>query len=225
MMAASQVRADARNPASGACGLIQLLPATLAQLGWAGTPEEFRQLGAVEQLPYVEAHLQPYVHYGIDAADRLYRVVLMPSSVAAGHDADTVIAARDGQSAEAYERSRWLDADYDGTITVCDLRRAVERHYDTPRWHELVERLERASGAAAGAPAANDGAGPADLRTRSGVLSALEALGYDRVHYSPASAVRAFQQRSGLATDGIAGPRTRAALIAALEENELPYRI
>jgi len=54
---------------------------------------------------------------------------------------------------------------------------------------------------------------------------ALEALGFDRQSYSYTTAVRAFQQRSGLSADGVVGPRTRAALISALEENGIPYTV
>src|SRR5205807_2362594 len=75
MLAESQVRADAWNARTDAGGLIQLLPSALADVGWAGPTEEFRRLNAAEQLPYVEAYLQPYVHFGLGSAARLYQVV------------------------------------------------------------------------------------------------------------------------------------------------------
>ena len=216
MMAESSVKASARNAASNASGLIQFLPSTLAHLGWTGTPQSFRQLTADQQLPFVEAHFRPYVHFGLDSAARVYQVVFLPSSLSLGSGMGAVIAKKGGLNSAVYDRNRGLDTDFNGAITVGELQQAIERHYNSARWQEILQRLNDVGGA----PADNSGdEGAIDLRTQSGVFDALEALGFDRQSYSYTAAVRAFQQRSGLSADGVVGPRTRAALTAALDDN------
>src|SRR4051812_17017259 len=61
--AESGVSASAENAASGASGLIQLMPFNLASVGWAGTPQTFRQLSAEAQLLYVERYFEPWKAY------------------------------------------------------------------------------------------------------------------------------------------------------------------
>ena len=59
MCAESSVSASAENAASGASGLIQLMPFNLPSVGWTGTSQAFRQLSAEAQLPYVERYFEP----------------------------------------------------------------------------------------------------------------------------------------------------------------------
>jgi len=221
MMAESNVRAAAKNPSSNASGLIQFLPSTLAHLGWTGTPEDFRKLTAEQQLPYVEAYFQPYVHFGLNSAARVYQVVFLPGSLPIGSDFSTVIAEKGGINSAVYDRNRGLDVNFDGRITVGELQQAIERHYTAPRWQEIMDRLNAASGSEDSGD--NGDSDPIDLRMPSGLADALEALGFDRDHYSFPAAVRAFQMRSGLSADGIVSPKTRAALRSALDENEIGY--
>lgn len=221
MMAESNVKANAKNPTSNASGLIQFLPSTLKHLGWTDSPEAFRRLDADEQLPYVEAHFKPYAHFGLDTAARVYQVVFLPSSLSLGSSMNTIIAKKGGLNAAVYDRNRGLDTNLDGTIRVGELQQAIERHYNSARWREIVQRLDAALNDAGQGDL--EGEAPIDLRTTDGVFDALEALGFDRRHYSYASAVRAFQARSGLSTDGIVGPRTRAALTTALADNDIAY--
>ena len=127
MMAESNVRADAQNPRSNASGLIQFLPKTLVGLGWTGTPESFRRLTADDQLPYVEAYFQPYAHFVLDSAARVYQVVFLPSSLSLGSSMDTVIAEKNGLNAGVYDRNRGMDTNLDGVITVGELQQATLR--------------------------------------------------------------------------------------------------
>jgi hypothetical protein len=234
MMAESAVKAAARNPSSDASGLIQFLPSTLAHLGWTGTTAAFRQLSADQQLRYVEAYFQPYVHYNLDTAARVYQVVFLPSSLTLGESFNTVIAQKDGINPNVYDSNRGLDANFDGKITLGELQQAIERHFNDARWQEIAQRLDAVDGAESrpsnpggtgGGGNQGGGAGAIDLRTQSGVSEALEALGFDRKHYSYAAAVRAFQQRSGLSTDGVVGPRTRASLTTALDDNGIAFTV
>ena len=220
MMAESNVTANARNATSDASGLIQFLPSTLTHLGWRGTPAQFRQLNADQQLGYVEAYFQPYVHSGLNSAARVYQAVFLPSSLALGSGFGIVIAQRGGVNSIVYDRNRGLDANFDGRITVGELQQAIERHFNSPRWQEIAQRLDSVGGGQDSPGSGSSSGGAAvDLRTQSGIFDALEELGFDRKHYTYAAAVRAFQQRSGLSTDGIVGPRTRAALTTALIDN------
>lgn len=221
MMAESNVRADAKNPNSNASGLIQFLPKTLIGLGWTGTPESFRRLTADDQLPYVEAYFQPYVHFVLNSAARVYQVVFLPSSLSLGSSMDTVIAEKGGLNAGVYDRNRGLDTNLDGAITVGELQQAIERHYNSPRWHEIVKRLDIAGTVGDGVDSGDTAA--IDLRTPDGVFDALESLGFDRASYSYSAAVRAFQRQSGLSPDGIVGQHTRSALRDALDENGIAY--
>jgi hypothetical protein len=227
MMAESAVKAAARNPISNASGLIQFLPSTLTHLGWTRTPEEFRRLNADQQLRYVEAYFQPYVHYGLDSAARVYQVVFLPSSLPLGSGFSTVIARKGGLNSAVYDRNRGLDSDFNGAITVGELQSAIERHYNAPRWQEIAERLDQIGGGRPGSNWNGSAGDPdaIDLRTPEGVFDALEALGFERRHYSYVAAVRAFQKRSGLAADGIVGPRTRKALTTALDDNDIAFTI
>jgi hypothetical protein len=77
MCAESQVSASAVNPASGASGLIQLMPFNLPGVGWHGTPQAFRQLTAEAQLPYVERYFEPWKRYGLTSVNRLYQAVFL----------------------------------------------------------------------------------------------------------------------------------------------------
>lgn len=49
---------SARNPRSGAVGLIQFMPRTLRSVGWDKGPEAFARLSAGQQAPYVERYFQ-----------------------------------------------------------------------------------------------------------------------------------------------------------------------
>lgn len=217
MMNESGVKANARNAASNASGLIQFLPSTLVGLGYKGTPDAFRKLSADAQLPYVEKFFQPYVHFGLNTTARVYLAVFLPSILRQNPTNNTVIAQKGGLNATVYDRNRGLDLNFDGKITVGELQQAIEKQFNSSRWQEIVARLNDAQDSS---PADNgDQQDDAlDLRTQSGIQDALEALGFDRAHYTFTAAVRAFQKRSGLSADGIVGPKTRGALTAALDE-------
>ena len=80
MCAESGVSASAENVASGASGLIQLMPFNLPGVGWDGTPQAFRQLSAEAQLPYVERYFEPWKAYGLSSVNRLYQAVFLPGT-------------------------------------------------------------------------------------------------------------------------------------------------
>ncbi len=61
-----------------------------------------------------------------------------------------------------------------------------------------------------------------DLQTTAGLMRGLKAVGFHIGQVSLLTAVRGFQWRVGLPTDGVAGSRTRAALATALSEAGVP---
>ena len=158
----------------------------------------------------------------MNSAARVYQVVFLPSSLPLGSSFNTVIAKKGGLNSGVYDRNRGLDVNYDGAITVGELQQAIERHYNAPRWQEISQRLDGAGG---GQSDNSGGDAAIDLRTQDGVFDALDALGFDRSHYSYIAAVRAFQRRSGLSADGVVGPRTRNALTTALEDNGIAFTL
>ena len=225
MMAESNVKANAHNASSNASGLIQFLPSTLQRVGWTDTPEEFRQLSADDQLPYVQSYFQPYVHFNLDTAARVYQVVFLPSSLSLGSSMDTVIVEQGGVNSSAYPGNRGLDTNNDGAITVGELQQAIDRHHNSPRWQEIAARLNDAAGSGGGG-GSTGGSGDAstiNLSTQDGIFNALEALGFDRQSFTFTAAVRAFQQQAGLTPDGVVGPHTRSALAAALTDSNIAF--
>ena len=142
MMKESSLRADAYNPSSNASGLIQFLPSTLANLGWTGTPEEFREIGAEDQLPWIEAFLLPSSKFGLDSAGKLYQAVFMPNSLRQASSDDMALIDVRGINSDRYDRNRGLDIDGDGRITVGELQQAVEACKKTPEWRLISNRVQ-----------------------------------------------------------------------------------
>jgi hypothetical protein len=138
MYAESSVSAAAENAASGASGLIQLMPFNLPSVGWAGTPQAFRQLSAEAQLPYVERYFEPWKAYGLTSVNRLYQAVFLPGTLSRGSSDGTVICERNGFLSEAYAANMSVDAGNKGYITVGDLHAAVDRRTTGQRWTEIV---------------------------------------------------------------------------------------
>jgi hypothetical protein len=149
MCAESSVSASAENAASGASGLIQLMPFNLPSVGWAGTPQAFRQLSAEAQLPYVERYFEPWKSYGLTSVNRLYQAVFLPGTLSRGSSDGTVICERNGFLSDAYAANASVDTGNKGYITVGDLRAAVYRRTTGQRWTEIVALFEASANAAA----------------------------------------------------------------------------
>lgn len=110
---------SAKNPVSGATGLIQFMPSTAAGLGTSTLA--LSRMTAVEQLDYVEAYFKPYTGRLTTLGDT-YMAVLWP--VAMGK-ADTSILWQ-SPSIE-YRQNEGLDANYDGKITKLEAYQPVNR--------------------------------------------------------------------------------------------------
>lgn len=107
----------ARNPASGATGLIQFLPSTATALGT--TVAELAELSFPAQLSFVVRffrELGPRVE-AYPTCDLLYLAVFFPRAVV---QPDAFVIARRGEP--AYDQNRGLDTNGDGTLTRGDVR-------------------------------------------------------------------------------------------------------
>jgi len=115
-------------------GLIGFLPATLARLGWTGSPEEFWLLSIAEQLPYVARFYGPWCGR-IRRGGDLYLATFWPAAVGAPDDA--IIAAQGGPHQIVWEQNPALRGE-DGSITAGSVRavvlRAMERAAQRPRY-------------------------------------------------------------------------------------------
>ncbi len=217
MMSESGVKPNAHNRNGGASGLIQFMPDTLRGLGWNRTPQEFRMLSASAQLPWVAAYFSPWKKTGapFDSAGRVYQAVFLPGTLAKVKAPSGVLAAKAGVLGWAYESNAVFDANGDGRITLGELTASVKRNAKGPRWRELATRL----GLEVPALEDIDGDGIFEVVTMFEVQHALTVLGFEPgatdgiVGPKTRAAIRAFQAKSGtLRDDGIAGPRTRAEL-------------
>lgn len=102
-----------RNAAgSGACGLIQFMPATAAGLGYS--MRELEQMTAEQQLDVVQQYFRPY-HRRIKSLSDMYIAILLPKYI--GRPDDALLFSRGGI---AYRQNAGLDADRDGKITKAE---------------------------------------------------------------------------------------------------------
>jgi len=101
-----------RNPASGATGLIQFLPATAKGLGT--TVDALAAMSATDQLEYVREYFKPWIGRLATLPD-LYMAILWPSAIGKV-DATPIFVA----GSREYEQNRGLDKDRDGAITKAE---------------------------------------------------------------------------------------------------------
>lgn len=168
------------NPSGGARGLNQMMPETLR---WLGAPANFERLSAEQQLPWIErliAQSEALIGGPFSSAARYYHANFFPATLARGGAPNTVVVARDANSAlerSAYAANVGLDVDHDGAITLADLDavllRVRRRHAESvARLAAAVEALQPHEPDQAPRPARARG-----LEVWIGVAMALGALG------------------------------------------------
>ncbi|RMG19094.1 MAG: lytic transglycosylase domain-containing protein [Bacteroidetes bacterium] len=114
---------------TGAVGLIQFTPAAARKLNVS--PERLRAMDAIQQLDYVYQYLQQVKvkHGNFEHLNDLYLAVLAPEAL--GKDYCYTIFARPSPE---YERNAILDENQDGSVTVSDIDRRMERMFPTAYW-------------------------------------------------------------------------------------------
>lgn len=212
--AESGMSAKAENPRSSATGILQWMQVHWQK--WGFTRAQFAALPADEQIQYALKYLAPFKG-ALTSSAAIYTAVFLPAFVHEADDPTYVLCARGEKLGWAYSANAVFDADGDGRITVGELDDAIHRNWTGPRCAEMLARAGITDAPAWATP------DPEDLRTTFGVQRVLSRLGYDLgpsgVDGMPGTftrlAVVHFQQRSGLVADGLVGPNTRAALLAA----------
>lgn len=120
----SKLDPKARNPYSGATGLIQFMPTTARSLGTS--VNDLATMSAVEQLDYVYKYFK-MVGVGNGSLGDLYMAVFMPKYV--GSPDATVLGQQgaEGFTGKVYDQNRVLDSNKDGVITVADVKQSVAK--------------------------------------------------------------------------------------------------
>lgn len=114
---------QAVNPHTGASGLIQIMPANVAQFGV--TLGQLRKMSATKQLDLVEQWFRKAGATNITRPADHYLAVFNPAHV--GKPSDFVLYA---EGEKGYAQNKVLDFDKDGTIRVDDVARLVEKVLD-----------------------------------------------------------------------------------------------
>ena len=136
--AESGMSPTAFHPGSNAGGLIGFMPSILSGLGWRGSPEEFRQLSATQQIPYVEAYYRPYAAQLAGGDEGLvYAANFLPGRLGRALNGQPLTSAGEG----FYESNRILDRDRDGHITTTDLRTHLAIQNQGARWTAIEREL------------------------------------------------------------------------------------
>lgn len=226
-MSESGVNAKAFNPAGGASGLNQAMPATLPGMGWTRGGEEYRKLSALEQLPYVERfYSAPNLRGRLVTTAAWYVATFLPAFIAQAADPKSVLAAKGatGIRGLAYTANAVFDVNKDSTITVDELDAAIARACVGARWASIERKMRQVLGLSG--PVEDLEPLALDVGTYAGIQRALLALG---IYPSPgnvdgipgpktSASIVAFQIATGLRPDGVVGPLTRAALTKALAD-------
>ncbi len=226
--------ANAHNPHGDASGICQMMPATLGGLGFVGGWEAFARLPLEDQIqPWCVRYYRSYANR-MHTAALAYLATFLPAYLDEGYRLlhgigeltdDTVIAARGGRLGWAYAANAVFDANGDGAITVGELGQAIVRNCVGSRWSTIAENVSRVASLRPPVPTTiPDGI---DLRTTLGLQRSLVLLGYPLAIDASRgpltiAATRAFQSAHNLLPDGLVGPRTRQALVDALQALRSP---
>lgn len=125
MYSESQFNADVENhKGSGAVGLIQFMPKTLAYLGYTST--QVKRMSAVQQLSIVREYLKAVkAKYGnFNSLTDLYLAVLYPKAIAGDYCYSLY-----GSPSKAYKQNRGLDENNDGFVCKKDIEDRMKRLY------------------------------------------------------------------------------------------------
>jgi hypothetical protein len=124
---AETFRADIKNGAgSGAVGLIQFMPATVARLGYAY--RELELMTSEQQLDVVREYFLPY-HKRIKSLSDMYMAILLPKYI--GKTDSAVLFSRGA----GYRQNSGLDKNNDGEITKGEATAKVSEKLVTGRLH------------------------------------------------------------------------------------------
>ncbi len=114
---------------SGAVGLIQFMPKTAAELNIS--VERLKAMGAIQQLTYVYRYLMmiKIKHGDYQNLTDLYLGILCPDAL--GQDYCYILYAK---PSIAYRQNKVLDENQDGSVSVSDIDRRMQRMFPTAYW-------------------------------------------------------------------------------------------
>lgn len=173
MVSESGINPTAHNP-GGATGLIQFMPDTLRNIGYQGTPEEFRQTSGTEQLDYVKKYIEDKMKYnggpfksaaqyyianfwpialklpGIKAQDPDTKIVeANPAQTPNGYSqkyAEIGIKVSAKYESQAYQSNGALfDKQHKGYITYGDMMQQVEQNKRNPIYQKALVSMQKAT--------------------------------------------------------------------------------
>src|SRR6266850_1405634 len=215
--------ANAHNPHGDASGICQMMPATLAGLGFVGGWEAFVRTPLEDQIqPWCTRYYRTYTNRMTSGA-LAYLATFLPAYLDADYrrrngvgdlTPDTVVAAKMGRLGWAYTANAVFDVDFNGQITLSELDLAIRRNCLGARWEALSESLARVAVIPPPMPQTLPDA--IDLTTTLGVQRALGLTADGARGPLTIAAIRSFQSAHNLTPDGLVGPLTRGALRAAL---------
>lgn len=111
---------------SGAVGLIQFMPSTLAAL--KSSTEEAAAMSAVDQLALVEAYFLPW-RGRLKSLGDVYGAILWPGMIGKPDNA-VIFRKNDPARPKLYLQNKGLDADKDGDIEKCEIVAKVKAMLD-----------------------------------------------------------------------------------------------
>src|ERR1700722_11650079 len=173
MISESGMNPAAHNP-GGASGLIQFMPNTLIDVGFTGTPAQFRQLSGEQQLPWIKKLIQGHMQYqggkpftsgGQYYVANLWPVALKLPGVIRGNP-NTVILEKNPVSENGYskkyldigskirvedERAAYntnplFDKERKGFITLGDLNNQVNINKNTKAYKNTMSAIQSTTG-------------------------------------------------------------------------------
>jgi len=125
---------QARNPTTGATGLIQFMPPTASGLGTSTSA--LASMNAVDQLDYVERYYQPYA-LRINSVEDLYLATLFPRALGKGDDY-VLRTSRIGADTIA-RQNPMFDLNNDQQISVAEVRRKLLSRLPA-RWASRIKQ-------------------------------------------------------------------------------------
>jgi hypothetical protein len=120
MWSESRINPNARNPISGAIGLIQFMPATAASLGTS--LDELKAMTNVQQLDYVFKYLKTYKGK-LNSYIDLYFSVFFPLAI--GKPLDWIFQASNLGASLIAQQNPAFDINKDGKLTVAEVQAAM----------------------------------------------------------------------------------------------------
>jgi len=181
------------------------------------TPATICMLPAIQQLPHIEAYYTPYKRY-LKTAAFCYVVNFLPATISKVWDfvantQDYLFGGKDmpGYAGLIFKYNPGLDVNKDKFITYKDLVLRLDQVAASSAFQQIKDAI-------AGKPSAFEVRDTKALQIALNALGQLPALATDGIlGPKTKAALKAFQAKHSLVVDGIPGPKTWGAIAVALQ--------